>query len=51
MDFVLPVRLVGSLDALASNVLKNGPSVGGALLANGAYNVPLKVIFKCQNAP
>lgn len=48
MDFVLPVRLTGSLDSTASVILNEGPAVGGNTLSGGAYNVPLRVLFKCS---
>jgi hypothetical protein len=43
LSFEVPLRVVGSVDTGASGEVLNGPAVGGALVVNGAYNVPLKI--------
>lgn len=46
LDLVFPINLRGSILDDASGIFDNGPNVGGSFLANGNYNVPLRLILK-----
>lgn len=41
------ILLDASLTQAEKNALNNGPNIGGTLLANGSYNVPILVKFTC----
>lgn len=46
LDLVFPINLRGSILDDASGIFNTGPAVGGELLVDGAYNVPLRLILK-----
>jgi hypothetical protein len=41
------ILLDSRLTASEVNILQNGPNVGGTLLKNGSYNIPILVRFTC----
>lgn len=45
LNFAFPMYLKGNLETSISNLMINGPDVGGSLIINSVYNIPLVIRF------
>jgi hypothetical protein len=45
LNIIFPFFFRGTTQKNAINLFRNGPNVGGSLLVNGNYNIPLLLTF------